>query len=51
MSETTYLYGRHSYQIGIRFGQRLGQLQVQHTAGHGPHPSQGASSLFVASNR
>lgn len=45
------LYGRYSYQVGIRLGQRLGELQVQHTAGHGPHPPQGASSLFVASAR
>lgn len=50
-SATSDLYGRYSYQVGIRFGQRLGQLQVQHTAGHGPHPPQGASSLFVASTR
>lgn len=48
---TTHLYGRYSHQVGIRLGQRLGQLQVQHTAGHRPHPPQGASPLFVASPR
>lgn len=48
MEATTHQYGRHSYQVGIGLGQRLGALQVQHTAGDGPHPPQGAGPLLAA---
>lgn len=50
-SATGYLDGRNGHQVGVRLGQGLGQLQVQHTARHGPHPPQGAGSLLKASTQ
>lgn len=46
-----YLYGRDRNQVRIGLGQRLRQLQVQHTTGHRPHPPQSASPLLVCGAR
>lgn len=51
LSATAYLDGRNGHQVGVRLGQGLGQLQVQHAARHGPHPPQGAGSLLKASTQ